>query len=164
MIFPRFIKFNKFSRYVIVKQMNLKLRSDEGGICTESSLVWNQLITSSCFELYMWCPEISLSKSLCNWGTSSVSYKNVEICIALFHTYQNFFCIYITICKYSTLLQHLTHKCMGHMYVTMISGLIALQALLIKYSNVASYPLRVLATNTIIMSIFVDVKYHVPST
>ena len=78
------------SNYQGVKQMNLKLRSDEGGICTESSLVWNQLITSSCFELYMWCPEISLSKSLCNWGTSSVSYKNVEICIALFHTYQNF--------------------------------------------------------------------------
>ena len=52
MIWPSFVKFVKLSQYTVVKQMNFKFQSDEGEkLCTESLLVRNQLITSSCFEL-----------------------------------------------------------------------------------------------------------------
>ena len=66
MIWPRFVKFVKFSLCqsliydsYIVKQVNLNPGSDEGELCTESSLA-----TSSCFELRD--VEISLSKCLYN--------------------------------------------------------------------------------------------------
>ena len=41
MIWPRFIKFIKLSPYMVVKQMNFKLESKDGELCTESSLVQN---------------------------------------------------------------------------------------------------------------------------
>ena len=44
-----------------------------------------------------WCPKISLSKV---WVQLRDQFYilNKEICMALFHTDQNFFCIYITLC------------------------------------------------------------------
>ena len=72
-----------------------------------------------CLKLFwtMWCPEFSLS--MCNEGSVLYPYKNEEICMALFHI--RFFSVFSL---YFALLQHVGHKCMGHMYVTMTSVLI----------------------------------------
>ena len=61
-------------------------------------------------------------KSMCNWETSSVLYKNEEIYMALFHI-RIFLCLH-----YNCIILHyfsMWHKCMGHMYVTMTSGMIS---------------------------------------
>ena len=46
---------------------------------------------------YMWCPEISLLKNLCNWGISSVSLQEWRNLYGIIVSYQNFFCICIII-------------------------------------------------------------------
>ena len=45
----------------------------------------------------MWCPEISLSKNLCNWGINSVSLQEWRNLYGIV-LYQNFFCSFITLC------------------------------------------------------------------
>ena len=66
--------------WYVVKQMNF----NEGELCTGSSLLWNQLITSSCFELCdihrFYCQKVYTIK-----GPVLYPYKNEEICMALFH-------------------------------------------------------------------------------
>ena len=85
MMWPRLGKFVKLSWYTVVEQMNFKLESDECELCTESSLVWNQLIiTSSCFQL---CDvQIFHCQKVCAIeGLPLYPYNNKEICMALFH-------------------------------------------------------------------------------
>ena len=79
------------------------------GECTEISLVWNQLIISSCFET--WCPKISSSRSLCKGlSVSCQEWRN----LALFHIKS--FSYHVTI-----LLKKKTNiwgSQVGHMWVT----------------------------------------------
>ena len=59
-------------------------------------------------------------RNLCNWGISFVSlqeWKNLYGIVS----YQNFSLFLL----HFALLQHVGHKCMGHMYVTMTSRLIS---------------------------------------
>ena len=60
--------------------MNFKLESDEDELCTESSLICNQLITSSCFELCdvqgFHCQKVCAIE-----GPDLYLCKNEEICI-----------------------------------------------------------------------------------
>ena len=102
----------------IVKQMKFNLESDEGELCTESSLVWNKLICSSCFELsdvhrFHCQKSIQLRDQFCiltkwrnQYGINIVSY-------------QNFFCVYITIC--TTL--HYLSMCLTSAWVICMSQL-----------------------------------------
>ena len=118
-IWPRFVKFVKLSRYMVFKQMNIKLESDEGELCAESSLIWNQLITSSCFEL---CDvqRFHYQKVYAIEGAVLYPYKNEEICLVLFHIR-----IFAVFALQFALLQYVAHKCTGHMYVTMTSELLS---------------------------------------
>ena len=121
MMWPRLGKFVKLSWYTVVEQMNFKLESDECELCTESSLVWNQLIiTSSCFQL---CDvQIFHCQKVCAIeGLPLYPYNNKEICMALFHN--RFLC---RICITLHYFKHVAaHKHLDHMYVTMISRLLS---------------------------------------
>ena len=65
----------------------------------------NQLIFSSCFEVYMWYPKISSSRSL-HKGLVLYPAKNAKS-IALFHT--KIFSCYVTLLL-KRKLQHVGHK------------------------------------------------------
>ena len=115
MIWPRFIESIKLSFVkTVVKQVNLKLESDKGEICTEL-LVWNQLIISSCFELCdvqrFHCQKICAIK-----GPVLYPYKNKK---SVWHCFTlQFFCIFITLACGSQV--HGSYN-----YVTMTFGLIS---------------------------------------
>ena len=80
-IWPRFVKL---TWYMVVKQSTLSLHLIKVNYALNHHWYETSLLPQAVLN-YMWYPEISLSKSLCNWGSSSVSLQNKEICMALFH-------------------------------------------------------------------------------
>ena len=101
----------------LVKQMKFSLESDEGELCTESSLVWNKLISSSCFELsdvyrFHCQKSVQLREQFC----ILTEWRNLYGIVS----YQIFLCLHNNL-HYFALPQHVAHKCMGHMYVTITS-------------------------------------------
>ena len=58
-MWPRYHMFFRKQYLVLASGKWVNFGSAE---CTEISLVWNQLIISSCFEVAMWCPKISSSR------------------------------------------------------------------------------------------------------
>ena len=79
----------------VAKQMKFNVESDEGELCTESSLVWNKLISSSCLELsdvyrFHCQKSVQLREQFC----ILTKWRNLYGIVL----YQNFSCVYITIC------------------------------------------------------------------